>query len=96
MPAVRKKRTTPAASTALDRPDVIEVKASVFKDTCLQLLDEVHRREVEVVVTKHGRAVARLVSADARAPTSRGFMRGTVVSCGDIVSPDFEPWGDLG
>ena len=96
MPAARKHRSTPAASTALDRPDVIEVKASVFKDTCLQLLDVVHRRELEVVVTKHGKAVARLVPADARAPTSRGFMRGTVVSCGDIVSPDFEPWGDLG
>lgn len=96
MPTARTHRKTPAASTALDTPDVIEVKAGVFKDTCLQLLDRVQERKIEVVVTKHGKAVARLVPADARAPTSRGFMRGTVVSCEDIVSPDFEAWGDLG
>jgi antitoxin (DNA-binding transcriptional repressor) of toxin-antitoxin stability system len=96
MPTARKKRSTPAASTGLHTPTVIEVKAGVFKDTCLQLLDAVRRREMEVVVTKHGKAVARLVPVDARAPTSRGFMRGTVLSCEDIVSPDFEPWGDLG
>lgn len=96
MPTARKHRRTPAASTALDMPDVIEVKAGVFKDTCLQLLDQVQEQKIEIVVTKHGKAVARLVPLDARAPSAFGFMRGTLVSHDDIVSPDFEPWGDLG
>lgn len=96
MPTARKHRRIPAASTALDMPDVIEVKAGVFKDTCLQLLDQVQEQKIEIVVTKHGKAVARLVPLDARAPSAFGFMRGTLVSHDDIVSPDFEPWGDLG
>ncbi len=90
----RPKRKHAAASTGLLARDVVEVKAGVFKDTCLQLLDEVRQREV--VVTKHGKAVARLVPPDERVSSSFGFMRGTVLSHGDIVSPDFEPWGELG
>lgn len=92
----RPKRRHASASTSLLAPDVIEVKAGVFKDTCLQLLDRVQERKIEVVVTKHGKAVARLVPLDERAPSAFGFMRGTLVSHDDIVSPDFEPWGDLG
>lgn len=96
MPTRKKRQPTAAASTQLDVRDVIEVKAGVFKDTCLELLDRVHERKIEVVVTKHGKAVARLVPLDGRAPSAFGFMRGTLVSHDDIVSPDFEPWGDLG
>lgn len=96
MPTRKKRQPTAAASTRLDAPDVIEVKAGVFKDTCLQLLDRVQARKIEVVVTKHGKAVARLVPLDERAPSAFGFMRGTLVSHDDIVSPDFEAWGDLG
>lgn len=86
----------PAPSTRLQAPQVIEVKAGVFKDTCLQLLDEVHDGELEVVVTKHGVPVARVVPPDVRAPSAFGFLRGTVVAEDDIVSPDLEPWGELG
>lgn len=75
---------------------VVEVKAGVFKDTCLQLLDQVRDQEVEVVVTKRGAIVARLVPANVSAPSAFGFMRGTVLAHEDIVSPDFETWGDLG
>ncbi|HET7621363.1 MAG TPA: hypothetical protein VFK39_05610 [Gemmatimonadaceae bacterium] len=92
----RKAPTPPAASTSLDTPDVIEVKAGVFKDTCLQLLDQVHEHEAEIVVTKRGAVVARVVPPDARMPSAFGFMRGTVLAHGDIITPDFEAWGDLG
>jgi prevent-host-death family protein len=96
MPSRRKRKPVAIASTQLDAREVIEVKAGVFKNTCLQLLDRVQERKIEVVVTKHGKAVARLVPLDERAPSAFGFMRGTLVSHDDIVSPDFEPWGDLG
>ena len=75
---------------------VIEVKAGVFKDTCLQLLDQVHDQEIEVVVTKRGEVVAKVVSADTHLPSAFGFLRGTLLSHGDLVGPDFEAWGDLG
>lgn len=40
------------------------VPATTFKATCLRLLDEVERTRTTIVVSKHGRAVARLVPID--------------------------------
>jgi prevent-host-death family protein len=43
------------------------VPAGQFKQGCLAMLDEVANNDVEIVVTKRGRPVARLVSvADSR------------------------------
>jgi antitoxin (DNA-binding transcriptional repressor) of toxin-antitoxin stability system len=89
-------RKNPVPSSSLDAPPVIEVKAGVFKDTCLSLLDEVNQGEFEIVVTKHGTPVARVVPESGNVPSAHGFMSGTVLDHGDIVSPDFEAWGDLG
>lgn len=72
----------------------IEVGAGMFKDKCLALMDKVRDERVQVVITKHGNAVARLVPADVAVPNGFGFMRGTVLEHGDIVSPDFEAWGE--
>jgi prevent-host-death family protein len=38
------------------------IAAGTFKQTCLSLLDEVADGHMEVIVTKRGRPVARLVS----------------------------------
>lgn len=37
------------------------IQASEFKARCLALLDDVARHRAEIVVTKHGKPVARLV-----------------------------------
>lgn len=87
--------STESSSTSLDSSSTLEVAAGVFKNTCLALMDKVHDERVQVVITKHGKAVARLVPVDVAAPSARGFMRGTVVAEDDIVSPDFDAWGDL-
>jgi prevent-host-death family protein len=87
--------THPAASASLDSSSTLEVPAGVFKNTCLALMDRVHDERIHVVITKHGKPVARLVPANVEAPSALGFMRGTVVAAGDIVSPDFDAWGDL-
>lgn len=85
----------PAVSTSLRPKKVMEVKAGVFKDTCLELLGRVHDHDLELVVTKRGVQVARVISPDLEVPSAFGFMRGTVVGQGDIVSPDFDVWGEL-
>ncbi|MES2176354.1 MAG: type II toxin-antitoxin system prevent-host-death family antitoxin [Gemmatimonadota bacterium] len=87
---------TPTSSSAANSPVTVEVKAGVFKNTCLELMDDVHAHRKEVVITKHGTAVAKLVAPDVQAPSAFGFLRGTLLAHGDIVSPDFEPWGELG
>jgi prevent-host-death family protein len=44
------------------------IQASAFKARCLALLDEVEATHRSIIVTKHGRPVAKLVPLDA--PTS--------------------------
>lgn len=70
------------------------MKASEFKPKYLSVMDEVEERHIEVVITKRGKPVAKLVPAEDIAPNPLGFMRGTVLAQGDIVSPDPEAWGD--
>ena len=47
--------------------------ASRFKSECLAILDQVNDLRVSVVVTKHGRPVARVVPVDP-APTTDDLM----------------------
>ncbi len=68
------------------------VQASVFKATCLDLMDEVAESRVPVVVTKHGRPVVKVVPVDEASVSPVGFLRGSVVRYGDIVSPDHDAW----
>ena len=57
--------------------------ASKFKEQCLALLDQVERTKVAIVVTKHGRPVARLV------PLEEGVgRRDTDRSVGLLVDGD--------
>lgn len=90
------RRVMPSPSSALDNLETVEVQAGVFKNTCLALMDEVRDHHKQVVITKYGDAVAKLVPPDTNAPSAFGFLRGTLLAQGDIVSPDPEAWGDLG
>lgn len=94
-PATGPATNVPAPSTALEAAVIIEVKAGIFKDTCLQLLDDVHDRNLQVIVTKYGKPVAKVVPPDVQMPSAFGFMRGTVLAQEDIISPDFDAWGDV-
>lgn len=71
----------------------MKIPAGEFEARCLQLMDEVEETGREVVITKRGRPVARLVPvAEAGARDVFGCMRGTVTVVGDIVVPLEEPW----
>lgn len=66
------------------------ITATQFKARCLALLDEVAATGVPLVITKHGRPVARLV-----APTESLPLRGSVdflVPDGELVAPTFPAW----
>jgi prevent-host-death family protein len=65
------------------------IPAGEFKAKCLALLDGVEDRSETLVITKHGRPVARVVpirEIDAR------DLRGSVVHEGDLVAPLGEAW----
>jgi prevent-host-death family protein len=66
------------------------VPASKFKAQCLAMLDEVAATGEEIVVTKRGRAVARVVAAET--PSS---LRGSVsfnVSEEELIEPLDVDW----
>ena len=72
--------------------DAESVPAAEFKARCLEFVTQVRERHVEYVVTRHGHPVAKLVPAGDAPASAIGFLRGTVVGAGDIVSPDFDAW----
>ena len=70
------------------------IPAGEFKAKCLGLLDEVHVSGKEIIVTKRGRPVARVVAIrEAGSEDVRHFGRlsGTVEIVGDIFSTG-EQW----
>ena len=85
------KKTIHKYATAR-RKAMQEVPASTFKDSCLQLLDRVQQTREEIVVTKYGRPVAKLVAFDQSQPNLFGCLAGSVTVHGDIVAPIGEEW----
>ena len=72
-----------------------EIGAGEFKAKCLQLMDEVDRNRIELIITKRGRPVARLMPIEPdNDETFIGSMRGTATTLGDIVSSDPDEWSD--
>jgi prevent-host-death family protein len=68
------------------------IPAAQFKARCLALMDEVHETGQSLVITKHGKPVAKLVPAE-RAPKSIwGDLAGVVQILGDIESPVPDKW----
>ena len=70
------------------------VEASVFRAKCLQLMDEVADSGKELVITKHGRPVARLAPYRAKPEMVFGRNRKNIHIVGDIVSPMPAEWFD--
>lgn len=69
-----------------------EVPAGEFKAHCLKLMDEVNETGTEIVITKRGKPVARLVPAASGRPSIYGCMKGTGRIVGDIVEPIEQEW----
>lgn len=68
-----------------------KIAAGLFKAQCLRLLDEVQQQRKEIVITKRGRPVARLIPVDDERPVIFGRMKGTARILGDIFSTG-ESW----
>jgi prevent-host-death family protein len=56
------------------------------------LLDEVQQSRTELVITKRGKPVARLMPVEEEMPQIFGRMKGTGKILGDIIGPTGEKW----
>jgi prevent-host-death family protein len=68
------------------------ISASEFKTRCLELMDRVQQDRNEIVVTKYGKPVAKLVPFQQEPASILGFLKGTVTIQGDVVEPTGEAW----
>jgi prevent-host-death family protein len=69
--------------------------AGTFKARCLAVIDEVQAKRETVVITKHGKPVAKLVPAGKDTDDIYNFLGGKGAVVGDIISPAIEDWGNL-
>jgi prevent-host-death family protein len=74
-----------------------KMAAGSFKVHCLAIMDEVQAKRQTIVITKHGKPVAKLVPADQSSDDIYNFLVGKGAITGDVVAPAIsgEDWGEL-
>ena len=71
----------------------MEIPAGQFKARCLKIIDDVRKDHGQVVITKFGKPVAKLVPVEGEPEKPLfGFLRGTATIHGDIVAAVGESW----
>jgi prevent-host-death family protein len=68
------------------------VKASVFKAKCLHLMDFVNESGEEIVITKHGKPVSRLVPYRKQVDSLFGLHKDVVKSSEHLLEPVGDEW----
>lgn len=67
------------------------ISAAQFKAQCLSLMDQVEAQRGEVVITKRGKPVAKLVPIEEAPRSIFGCMAGTMEILGDLIEPTTDP-----
>lgn len=71
----------------------MEMKAAEFKAKCLELMDQVAESGQEIVITKRGKPIAKLIPVnEAKTTPWFGSMRDSTIILGDIISPIDVKW----
>lgn len=61
-----------------------KIGAAKFKEQCLSLLEKVEKDGI--IITKHGKPVAKLVPITVQSSSLIGRMKGKIVIKGDIIT----------
>jgi len=70
----------------------LSIQAGDFKAKCLQLMDEVNEKHISIIITKHGKPVARLMPIDETPIDFFGCLKDTVTIKKDIIAPINVSW----
>ena len=76
---------------------VKKMAAGSFKTNCLAVMDEVQAKHETVIITKHGKPVAKLVPVNTETDEIYNFLAGKGRIVGDVVAPAIssKEWGEL-
>ena len=74
-----------------------KMAAGEFKAHCLRVMEQVRKTRIPIVITKRGKAVAKLIPPDEPASPIFDSLKGKIEIVGDIVSPitPLEDWEGL-
>jgi len=73
----------------LAKIEIMKITATEFKSKCLKIMDQVNEKLEEVIITKHGKPIAKLVPADNPIDKKSliGYMKGKINIKEDITKP---------
>lgn len=78
--------------------DERRIPAGEFTAKCLKLIDEVRDTGEALIITKHGKPVAKLTPVEGIGPENPkslfGCMKGSITILGDIIEPIETGWED--
>jgi len=74
-----------------------KIAAGAFKAKCLALMDEVQAKRQPILITKHGKPVAKLSPVEQESDEIFDLLKDEITIVGDVVSPALtkEEWGRL-
>ncbi|PNV76130.1 type II toxin-antitoxin system Phd/YefM family antitoxin [Leptospira inadai] len=73
----------------------MKISAAKFKTTCLNLMDRVQKTHEEIIITKHGKPVAKLMAVESLENSNLfGYLKGRIKIEGDIVSSTGAKWNE--
>ena len=70
----------------------LAIPAGEFKAKCLNIMDEVNKTRQAVIITKHGKPVAKLIPIEEEKRPLFGKLKGSVTLLTDITQPIDEGW----
>ena len=68
------------------------IQAGKFKAQCLALLDSVSQTHETLIITKHGKPVAKVLPFDTEKEGTDTPLKGMATFVGDVLSPIDENW----
>ena len=71
----------------------MEINAAEFRSKCFKILDQVQATHREVIITKRGKPIAKIVHIDQpnQADPMIGLLSGTGRTIGDLTEPVVDP-----
>ena len=72
----------------------MEITAANFRSNCFKILDEVDKKNIDVVITKRGKPIAKLVryETDDRSDPLLGRLPNVGQTIGDLTEPFEDEW----